>query len=234
MKKLFFALFVSVAFAGSAGAQTGIQFTNGFSTLNFPYKTDPQNYSLSTLIDGEIIAGTPYLDFEWRRGTILLKDGKIFDSYLIKFDTYHQVVMFLSGKDSLEVSDPIKEFILEDRKGEVHHFINAEEYKKQKKALFYEVLTEEKRGQLLKTTHAVASTSDEITNAKENKRLKFAYDYFYYDKASGKVTPLKFSAGSVRSALNLTQQQENDLFFSGYRFNDEEDLLKFFRVYLKS
>lgn len=234
MKKVFIVMFISLAFAGSAGAQTGIMFTNGFSNLNFPYKTDPQNYYLSTLIDGELIAGTPYLDFDWRKGSIILKDGKTFDNYLLKFDTYHQVVMFLSGKDSLEVSDPIKEFTIEDRKKEKHYFINADEYKKQKKPLFYEVLVGERRGQLLKTIRTKATTSDEITNAKENKRLKFVYEYFYYDNATGKTSPVKFSAASVKSAIGLTQQQENELFFTSAHFGDEDDLVTFFRAYLKS
>ena len=234
MKKIYSLLAITLLLAGTAGAQSGIQFTNGFSNLTFPYKTDPQNYTLTTVIDGENIAGTPYLDFQWRRGTILLKDGRIFDSYLLKFDTYHQEVMFLNGKDSMDVADPIKEFIIEDRKGDVHHFINAEEYKKQKSPLFYEVLAEEKRGQLLKTQHAVAATKDALTNAKVNKYITIESEYFYYDKASGKVIPMKFSASSVKSAIRLTPEEENTLFFSGYRFNDEDDLVKFFREYLKS
>ena len=234
MKKIFLSLLIAFSFAASSNAQTGIVFSNGFSNLVFPYKTDPQNYSLNTLIDGEFIAGTPYLDFQWRKGSILLKDGKSFDNYLLKFDTYHQVVMFLAGKDSLEVSDPIKEFTIDDHKGETHHFVNAAEYKKQKKPLFYEILAEEKRGQLLKTTRAIATTSDAITNAKENKRLKFVYEYFYYDNATGKTTPLKFSKASIKNAIGLTPQEENELFFSSAALNDEDDLVTFFRVYLKS
>lgn len=234
MKKVFSIMAASLIIAGAANAQTGIMFTNGFSNLTFPYKTDPQNYSLNTLIDGEIIAGTPYLDYEWRRGTILLKDKRVFDTYLLRFDTYHQEVMFLNGKDSLDVADPIKEFILEDRKGEVHHFINADEYKKQKSPLFYEVLAEEKRGQLLKTQRAVAATKDALTNARVNKYITIESEYFYYNKATGKVVPLKFTAGSVRTATGITPQEENNLFFSGYHFNDEDDLVKFFREYLKS
>ena len=132
------------------------------------------------------------------------------------------------------VTDPVQEFIIADEQGGLHHFINADMYKNLDHPQFYEILLIENRGHLLKANSMAIANSDEIANAKSNKYLKPGEAYYYYDKASGKTRQFNFSPASVKQALQLTPEQENSLSFPRYHFNDESDIMKFFRVYLQS
>lgn len=206
----------------------------GFSDVTFPIAIPGKDYSLSTLIDGQNISGTPFMADDWRKGTILLKNGALYENYKLKYDIYHQELLFLTKGKEMVVTDPVQEFIIADDKGDLHHFINADMYKNLDHQQFYEILLIENRGHLLKANSMTIANSDEIANAKVNKYLKPREAYYYYDKATGITRQFNFSSTSVEKALQLTPEQENALSFPGYHFNDESDIMKFFRVYLQS
>ncbi len=198
-----------------------------------PEKARAEDAQLQTLIDGEYILGVPYMVNTWQPGVVLLKNGNTYGNYKLKYDLYNQVVVFLNGKDSLEVADPIKEFQLEEDSVSYHHFINADLYGKISKPLFYEVLVETPKGHLLKAYRMVVSTTDRIINARQDKFLNRVNDYYYYNATNGKVIPLGHSAGTVLSALKLSPEQQAQLHFFTYNFDNEKDLVKFFNVYLQ-
>lgn len=206
----------------------------GFTDINMPLRVVDKDYSLVTLIDGNYISGSPFFIDDWRLGTILLKNGSRYTNYKLKYDSYHQEILFLRDEKGMVITDPVQEFIITDASGNPHHFINADMYGSKGKPQFYEILIDATRGHLLKANRMVVATADRIMNTKESQYLKPTEEYFYYDKGSGKAGSFGLSPNGVQHVLQLTPDQEDKLFFSRYNFNDEKDLMTFFRMYLKS
>jgi hypothetical protein len=224
MKKIFLILLIACSFSNVVEAQAP----------SLPYKSFGGDAVYHTLIDGAYILGTPYISDEWQKGVVLLENGSSFDNYLLKYDTYHQRLVFQSDKNAMEITDSIREFILEGKDSAQYHFINAAEYGKTDKPLFYEVLVEEKKGHLLKAHHKTITTTDRIINSVVQQSITPYDEYFYYDATSGKVVPVQLTAFSVISVLKLTQVQQDILHFSNYRFAEEDGLIRFFRNYLRN
>lgn len=186
----------------------------------------------TTMIDGNRVAGFPFLYDQWLPATITLQDGRVFENYKIKYDTYHQIVFFLSGKDSLEVADPIKDFTLEAPLRKMS-FTNAGLYKKQKRASYYEILFDAAKGQLLKANKKILGTDgSSLVDAANAKYFKTASEYFYYNITTDKLIQIGNTAQSIRSDLKLTKEQEEKLNFSSFDFSNDTDIITFFKSYL--
>lgn len=186
----------------------------------------------TTIIDGMKVAGVPFLYDQWLPATITLEDGRVFNNYNIKYDIYHQSVFFMNGKDSMEVADPIKDFVLEGPLRKMS-FTNAGLYKKQKRPLYYEILVDAAKGQLLKANKKVLSSDgSSLVDAANAKFFKKTSEYFYYNIATDKLVQVGNNAQSIKSDLKLTKEQEEKLNFSSYDFSNDTDVIVFFKAYL--
>lgn len=186
------------------------------------------------MIKGEKVSGTVFLFPQWLPGTISLKDGRVFNNYKLKFDAYNQVLNFLSGTDSLEVVDEIKEFVLVDG-GKETKFTNASEYARTKKTVFYETLIDDAKGALLKSYKKIVKTGGvQVFGGPNPKYLDLTAEYAYYDKAAKKILPISPDANRIRSTLNLTSDEAQRLNVEKYDFSREADVLSFFSVYFGS
>jgi len=237
MQKTSLILAAALFFSTRSFAQSLPQFASTYtdSYLRMPYKLFPDdNRQPVTLIDGAYVRGLPFLDMMWRSGYVKLKNGNVYSSYKLKFDTYRQVVVFLDDKDSLDVADPINEFSITDKDGLSHRFINADEYKPQKNPLFYEILLNDKKGTLLKVHQTKVKASAELSNIASERSLYQSYEYLWYDRPTDKIHKLPLSAAGIKDALKLSEVDANKMAFDSYRFNNEDDLFNFFNVYIQN
>jgi hypothetical protein len=228
---LFIAVFASCAAASYAQYQP-VEYYNTSTQSARASRGADNPEGKTTIIEGKKVAGVPFLYDQWLPATITLEDGRVFDNYKIKYDTYHQSVFFLSGKDSLEVADPIKDFVLEGPLRKMS-FTNAGLYKKQKRTLYYEILADAAKGQLLKAHRKVLGTDgSSLVDAANAKFFKTTSEYFYYNIATDKLIQIGNTAQSIRSDLKLTKEQEEKLNFSSFDFSKDTDVITFFKSYM--
>src|SRR5207253_1732773 len=144
----------------------------------------------------------------------------------------NQTVFFLSGTDSLEVNDEVKEFSLvvsgDSNKVERFDFVNANQYKKEKDPLYYEVLADHNVGQLLKANKKFVEEGHDGLPVHEGKKVfGITVEYWYYDKQSKKITRIKGSGSNISQLIKLTDEDAAVLQLNSMDFNREEDLIKF-------
>ncbi|MEO8404288.1 MAG: hypothetical protein ABI480_06825 [Chitinophagaceae bacterium] len=189
-----------------------------------------------TVINGQKVLGLPFLYAEWCTGTISTPDGREYTDYKLKYNVQNQSVSFLNGNDSMEVNESIKDFTLKVAVGDsliTSRFANSTQYQKNGKELYYEVLIDNEKGQLLKTnTKKVATADDGIIASSTSRYLKLESDYFFYDKKTKKLTKIK-PDNDLKSTLNLTDAQAKDLYSDTYEPASEESLLMFFKRYFE-
>src|SRR5262245_13539776 len=65
-----------------------------------------------TIVNGEEIYGLPFLYGDWENGSILTANNRLVSKYMLRYNIYNQSIMFLNGKDSMEVDEGVKEFSL--------------------------------------------------------------------------------------------------------------------------
>jgi hypothetical protein len=169
----------------------------------------------SAVVNGQRVMGIPFLYHEWFNGTITTADGRLFNGYKLKYDIFSQAVHFLSGKDSLEVNDEIKDFVLQVAEGETVtplKFVNANNYKKEKTIFYYQVLIDEQKGQLLKANKKiVAEMSSGLPAYEGQKYFKEEFVYYYYDKTSQKISKVKADGSNLPALLQLSSDRAKQL-----------------------
>jgi hypothetical protein len=197
MKKIYFLFSAIIIFISSTSAQAPI---NNLYTIN----SDHQN-SVKTITNGETISGTPFLIEEWKKGILLLENGDKYDSYLLKYDVYNQTIFALNGKETIEIDQKIKEFILIIAQEKQIKFINASVFNVKQKN-FYELVIESDKCLLLKLNKKIAeSNSEKFTNLTESKEFKTESEYFIFDKELKKMTPYKKANTKFKSLFEIKQ-----------------------------
>lgn len=194
-------------------------------------------YDDSYMIDGHQVLGHPFLYHDWSKGIITTADGKVFSNYKIKYNAYNQTVLFSDGKDSLEVNEEIKEFVIVNVYPDTtvtSKFINAGQLKKEKKTFYYEVLLDDAAGTLLKYNRKTVAESAEGIPAAEGKKIfRLESSVFYFDKAKKTVTPIKANGSNVISLLNLDDAAKTALQPKGTDFSIETNVVHFFKKYFE-
>ncbi len=237
MKIKYVSIIILFSISCSLKAQIIQQFTNPIfpnAKTEISFRISDREFINSTIIGGAKVEGTPFLFDDWLAGKIILEDGRLYENYKIKYNDYAQTVSFLKDGNSLTIDENIKEFSLMVNTKEVY-FINANQFKKEKKPLFYEILVDNPSGQLLKVNRKlVKSNNSALVEVKTAKFLNPVISYFYYDKKSKKIVDIEPSHSDISSALNLTPFQEVELSLFSYDFSNEPELIIFFNSYLKS
>ncbi len=204
------------------------QFIIGDGYVN---NNDSHVRTTQTIIDGKPVFGSPFFDDDWLPGRITLADGGSYNQYLLKYNILNQVVMFKTGKDSLEADQVIKEFTLLYPKDAVR-FINPTYLKSDKKPMYYKVLSDNAYYSVLETyTLVVSNISDDGMNNKQIKYLKEETAFFYVDKTTEKRVRIKPQSNNIAAILNLTVEDEKKLLPFVYDFRLEPDVLRFFNHY---
>ena len=111
------------------------------------------NNSYYVMIDGQKVMGTTFWDPVWLAGSLIAGDGRVVDAFKFRYDAYYQVLYFLNGNDSFEVNEPVKEFTLKQPNNDSIvsiRFINGDQINKTDKPVYYQVMTDDTKGQLLK------------------------------------------------------------------------------------
>src|ERR1044071_2785551 len=139
------------------------------------------------MIDGQKVLGIPFLFHEWFDGSLTTPDGRVYTDYKFKYNVQNQTIHFLSGKDSMEANEDVKEFTLKFEKKDsviTLRFVHANQYqKKVNQPIYYEILLDDEKGQLLKLNKKVVATSgDGLLASRTMKYLKLEPSYFYFDK----------------------------------------------------
>jgi hypothetical protein len=193
--------------------------------------------NVSCVINGATVNGSPFLYYEWYPGTVYTLSGRTFDGYKLRYDVYHQVLLFNNAGQSLEVNEPVRKFTLmapgRDNKIEQFTFIFSDEIKKEAKPFYYELLAENESGQLLKmNTKKIAEADMELALKSDTKIFKLESSLYYYDVASKKITRIKANGSNIRSMLKLPVSAEEEI--AKYDFSRETDVIGFFKNYFSS
>jgi hypothetical protein len=204
----------------------------------FGKKYNPFISEFSTKIDGYDVLGSPFLYYGWYDGVINTPDGRQFNGYKVKYNIYTQTVSFLSGKDSLEANEEIKDFTLMLPNGNstiTSKFVNASQYQKEKAIFYYELLIDDKKGQLLKTNKKlIAELSNSSLPAYNGKKyFNLETSYYYYNKTSKKITKIKVNGSNISSVLGLNPVEETDLHLAAFDLSKEEDIIKLMNLYFQ-
>ena len=195
-------------------------------------KKDFGSVNEATQINGETVQGTPFFLDTWVNGELTTMDGRTYN-LPFRYNAYRQIVNFVNGKDTLEVTDAIKQFNLYAQAGDTAlllQFVNASQYKKQNKTFYYQVILDNEKGQLLKTNQkTIRSLTEGLLAAKGKKYFDVSSDYFYYDKTTKKITKINPDGSNLKTILKPDANTTGD-----YNFSDEDDLIRFFRNYFQN
>ena len=194
-------------------------------------------YNEYYVIEGRQVYGSPFLFNDWENGIITTSDGRVFNGYKLKYNAFHQTVFFSNGKDSLEVNEEIREFVLAVKYPDslvTSVFVNGNQYRKDKKPAYYEVLVDDDAGQLLKHNKKVVAESMQGIPAYEGKKV-FALEtsYFYWDKKKKKLASIKANGSNIGDILGLDANAVELLKVRATDFSLEENTVQFFRGYFQ-
>ena len=187
------------------------------------------------IISGNRVYGTPFLYYDWCEGIITTPNGTVFSGYKLKYNAYDQTVHFSNGKDSLEVNEEIQEFTLVNRYPDtmiISKFINANQFKKEKQPLYYELILDNEKGQLLKLNKKLVVAPGKGISSNEVRRIfDLEVSYFYYDKTKKELTQIKANGSNITSIIGSNDTMTAEL--KNYDFSLEDQLIAFFTKYFE-
>ncbi len=210
---------------------SGISDQNMFQDRRNLYFFDDQY-----MIEGRRVFGTPFLYREWEKGVITTADGRVFNGYKVRYDAFHQTVFFSNGTDSLEVNEEIKEFSITTVYTDTvttNRFFNANLYSKPKKPAYYELMAEGAAGQLLKFNRKIVTELSKGLPAYDGKKVfELEQTFYYYNKATKKLTQLKATGANVAEAMGVDANSEAASNIKGTNFAVNAEVVEFFKKYL--
>jgi hypothetical protein len=241
MKKITLSIILLFLAAQLLFAQSGQPFstvTQMTTEQEFSKKYNMYVDQFSTKMNGYDVLGTPFLYYQWYDGVLNTPDGRLFNGYKLKYNVFTQTVSFLSGKDSLEANEEIKDFTLMIPDGNSFissKFVNANQYQKEKTVFYYELLIDDKKGQLLKTNKKViAELSNSSLPAYNGKKFfNLETSYYYYNNASKKMAKIKANGSNIGAALGLNPEEENALHVAAFDFSKEQDVIRLMNLYFQ-
>lgn len=190
------------------------------------------------IIDGLKVRGTPFLIHDWSPGTIIGVDGKIYSDYQLKYNAFNQTILFQQGKDSLEVTNLIKEFTLFVKSGdstENIRFINANEFKNENSTFYYEVMAEGRPGIFLRYDRKFVNDADKNMPAYEGQKyFDIGFSYYYYDKVRKKISRIRAGGGNIEALVGKEALLESGISLKDYNFSSEDEVKRFFNDFFNS
>ncbi|PZR23016.1 MAG: hypothetical protein DI535_25010 [Citrobacter freundii] len=166
---------------------------NTYNTTNFIF------------IDGQKVMGTVFWEHQWLPGILSLADGRKINVYKYRYDVYHQTIHFLNGSDSLEITDPVIELALIEHPGDTARFVNSDQFDKKATPVYYEVLADNDRGELLKLNQLkIGELNDAGLPTRDSKKVFLSNNsYYYYDKQKKKLARLKSGNSNIAQLMNV-------------------------------
>lgn len=168
------------------------------------------------LINNERVAGSPFLFEDWADGYVKTPDGREYNQYTFKYSPYDGTVHFKNGNDSSEIDEKIGEFVLtvtdpEDKKAKKLLFLPVANYPKVKNVKgYYQVVYDGASISVLKAYRKeIKTTSSALPGTADNKFFDTYWDYYYYDKASKKITMVKGDFTAIGPYLPLNDEEKN-------------------------
>jgi hypothetical protein len=154
---------------------------------------------------------------------------------MLRYNVYNQLVSFVNGNDTLDITDEIKTFSLPVNVNDtavVLQFVNASQYKKEAKVFYYQVVLDYPKGELLKTNYkTIASLTTGLLSSQGSKYFQLRCDYYYYDKSKKQIAKVSSGGSNIKKLLNLDDTTEKRLKINSYDFSNDEELIKFFKLY---
>lgn len=161
------------------------------------------NNGSQTFTKGEKITGEPFFINEWLKGTVILQNGETYNRYQLKYNTYNQTLLFLNGKESIEIDQPINEFMLLAEGVRPVYFIRADAYNTKQKG-YFERVSDLPQCQLLRLNKKTSeSVSPMLTALNDSKTFENSSDFFIFDKSLNKLTSYKKAAPALKAMFNL-------------------------------
>jgi len=189
------------------------------------------------IIDGKKVMGTPFLYHDWQKGIVTTADGRVFNGYRLKYDAYNQAVHFNNGTDSLECDEKIKEFSLfvpEDNTLKQYRFVNSDQYGKQKKTFYYEVVWDNPAAQFLKYNRKIIAVGDKTLPVAEGRKVfDLETEFYFFDKKTKKVERIKANGANMAEILGIDNAKATTLKLNEKDFSTEQGILDFLKEYFE-
>jgi hypothetical protein len=228
---------------GMSGPPVGARDASAFQNLvningqdGFYLKKDLYLVNYVTIINGQRVMGIPFLFPEWLEGSLTTPDGRVYTEYKYKYNVQNQTISFMGGTDSLEVNEDIKEFtlkyVMKDSAIQLR-FVHSNQYQKNGASVYYEVLADDPKGQLLKLNKkVVANTGDGIIANRTSKYLKAEPSYFYYNKSTKKLQKIKENS-DMRSILSIPEENVAEMNIDTFDLSREDNIIRLIKLYFE-
>ena len=181
------------------------------------------------IIDGQKVVGSLYWHPDWLQGILHTADGRKINGFQFKYDIYYQTMQFFNGKDSLEMVEPTIELDLISKTGDstvTVRFINSQQYDKKSPPVFYQVLLDDSKGQLMKLNQLKIEDLNEGLTVRDGKKaFKSANSYYYYDKQKQKLTKLKSGNRNIFAAMNKKEIDLPGINLNDYDLSSDQGLI---------
>jgi len=191
-------------------------------------------FNKTYVVNGRNVVGSPFLYEDWLQGKIVTIDGRVFDGYQIKYNAYHQTLFFKSGKDSLEVNEAVKNFVLltnYNKEVKLLSFDFFEKIPKLNNPLFLELLYDGEKGKLYKfNKKIVTSLSRDLPNSTENLVFDLKHSYFYFNKKDKKLQALKDDFSNIETLFKPSAQALLSLKTVNMDFKEEANLINYIKL----
>jgi hypothetical protein len=190
------------------------------------------------IVKGQKVQGSPLLYTTWVEGSVTTADGRVFSGYKLKYDVFSQTIQFLSGKDSMEVNEEIRDFVLTvtaDKIVTTSKFINANLYKKEKTIFYYEILLDEEKGQLLRTNKkVVAELNSGIPSYDGSKCFRPEIAYFFFDNATKKISKIRADGSNLPVLLHLSRESSAEVELMMTNYLPGQDMIAALKPFFKN
>jgi hypothetical protein len=215
--KAFLILLMCIA-VKSAAAQ-GIQITAGGIPV--------QDRDLSDVV------GSPYVNAEWGKGTVTLKDNKMYSNIDLKYSDYDDAVYFRNAEQKMQgFAMPVVDFTISYTEGGnpvLKHYRNGYHIQGYDSNAYFEVFSEGK-AQFLKKTKKKIETQSVYGSTGSDKSFITTTKYFLVN--GGKSSIVKKDKKVILEALG-DKQTELEAYIKSNNLNlkDENDIAKLLTYY---
>jgi hypothetical protein len=136
------------------------------------------------------------------------------------------------------VNEDIKQFtlfVLNDS-GNIERFtyLHSDQVKKDKKPVYYQLLLDNPKGQVLKVNRKmVRETHNGLPAADEKKILLVETEYFYFNKEKNKLSYIKINGSNIPDIVKIPEG-DYSLRPADYDFTKETEIIRFFNNYFQA
>ncbi|NCD69513.1 hypothetical protein [Mucilaginibacter agri] len=179
------------------------------------------------------VVGSPYVNAEWGKGTVKLKDDKVYTNIDLKYSDYDDALYFKSAEDKMQsFAVPVVDFTIsyaEDGNPVLKHFRNGYHIQGYDGNAYFEVFNEGK-AQFLKKTKKKIETQSVYGSTGSDKKFVSTTKYFLVN--GDKSAIVKKDKKSILEALG-DKQTELEAYIKSNNLNlkEESDIAKLLTYY---